>query len=87
MVQPPVCSEVRQRLRLARVSETPVLAIAPNYREPPRRILVAMDFGEASIEAARLALELAAKNATIVLAHVVPWERKGICARGLVQGP
>jgi nucleotide-binding universal stress UspA family protein len=63
-------------LRLARVSQTPVLAIAPNYREAPRRILVAMDFSEASIEAARLALELAAKDATIVLAHVVPWERK-----------
>jgi nucleotide-binding universal stress UspA family protein len=63
-------------LRLARVSETPVLAIAPNYREAPRRILVAMDFSEASIKAARLALELAAKDATIVLAHVVPWERK-----------
>lgn len=63
-------------LRLARVSQTPVLAIAPNYRDAPRRILVAMDFSESSIEAARLALELAAKDATIVLAHVVPWERR-----------
>jgi nucleotide-binding universal stress UspA family protein len=63
-------------LRLARVSQTPVLAVAPNYREAPRRILVAMDFSEASIEAARVALEFAAKDATIVLAHVVPWERK-----------
>jgi len=62
-------------LRLARVSQTPVLAIAPNYRDAPRRILVAMDFSEASIKAARLALELTAKDATIVLAHVVPWER------------
>lgn len=62
-------------LRLARVSQTPVLAIAPNSRDAPRRILIAMDFSEASIKAARLALELAAKDATIVLAHVVPWER------------
>lgn len=69
-------------LRLARLSQTPVLAIAPNSRDAPRRILVAMDFSEASIEAARLALELAANDATIVLAHVVPWERKEYVPEG-----
>src|SRR4051812_27855358 len=63
-------------LRLVRMSRTPVLAVAAKFREAPKRILVAMDFSEASIEAARLSLELAAKDATIVLAHVVPWERR-----------
>lgn len=63
-------------LRLVRVSHTPVLAVAPQLRDLPRRIVVAMDFSEASIEAARLALELAAKDATVSLVHVVPWERK-----------
>src|SRR4051812_6377924 len=63
-------------LRLVRMSHTPVLAVAAKLSDAPRRILVAMDFSEASIEAARLSLELAAKNATILLAHVVPWDRK-----------
>lgn len=63
-------------LRLVRVSHTPVLAVAPQLRDLPGRIVVAMDFSEASIEAARLALELAAKDATVSLVHVVPWERK-----------
>lgn len=63
-------------LRLVRVSQTPVLAVAPKYRDAPHRIMVAMDFSEASIEAARLSLELADKNATMVLAYVVPWDRK-----------
>ncbi|HZE09114.1 MAG TPA: universal stress protein [Gemmatimonadaceae bacterium] len=62
-------------LRLVRVSSTPVLAVAPEFRTEPRRILVAMDFSEASIEAARLALDFADKNATVVLAHCVPWRR------------
>jgi nucleotide-binding universal stress UspA family protein len=62
-------------LRLARTSRTPLLAVAPELQAPPRRILVAMDFSEASIEAARLALDIAAKNATMVLAHCVSWER------------
>lgn len=63
-------------IRLARVSRTPMLAIAAGATNRPRKILVAMDFSEASIEGARLALDLAAKNATMVLAHCVPWERR-----------
>jgi len=62
-------------LRLARVSRTPVLAVEPHLTELPRRILVAMDFSEASIEAARLAIEIADISGSIVLAHVVPWKR------------
>ena len=63
-------------LRLMRVSQVPVLAVDSKLRELPRRIVVAMDFSEPSIEAARLALEIAAPGATVTLVHVVPWERK-----------
>jgi nucleotide-binding universal stress UspA family protein len=63
-------------LRLIRVSQVPVLAVASNLRGLPRRIMVAMDFTESSIEAARLALEIAAPHATVTLVHVFPWERK-----------
>lgn len=62
-------------LRLVRLSEIPVLAVEPSLARLPRRILVAMDFSEASIEAARLALELADESSSMVLVHVVPWRR------------
>ncbi len=62
-------------LRLVRISSTPVLAVSSEFHSEPRRILVAMDFSEASIEAARLALDFAHKKATMVLAHCVPWSR------------
>lgn len=63
-------------LRLMRVSQVPVLAVDGKLRALPKRIVVAMDFSESSIEAARLALEIAAPDATVTLVHVVPWERK-----------
>jgi nucleotide-binding universal stress UspA family protein len=63
-------------LRLMRVSQTPVLAVDSKLRALPKRIAVAMDFSESSIEAARLALDIAAPGATVTLVHVVPWERK-----------
>jgi nucleotide-binding universal stress UspA family protein len=63
-------------LKLMGVSQTPVLAVDAKLRALPERIVVAMDFREASIEAARLALEIAAPGATVTLVHVVPWERK-----------
>lgn len=62
-------------LRLMRISQVPVLAVDSKLKALPRRILVAIDFSEASIEAARLALEIAAPHAIVTLAHVVPWER------------
>ncbi len=63
-------------LRLMRVSQVPVLAVDGKLRALPKRIVVGMDFSESSIEAARLALEIAATDATVTLVHVVPWERK-----------
>jgi len=63
-------------LQLMRVSQVPVFAVDSKLRALPKRIMVAMDFSESSIEAARLALEIAAPGATVTLVHVVPWERK-----------
>src|SRR4051812_48640607 len=59
-------------LRLIRVSAVPVLAVGGGFAAAPRRILVAIDFSETSLRAARLALSLAAPGATIYLAHVAP---------------
>lgn len=63
-------------LRLMRVSEVPVLAVESKLQTLPTRVMVAMDFRESSIEAARLAIEIAAPGASVTLVHVVPWERK-----------
>jgi nucleotide-binding universal stress UspA family protein len=63
-------------LRLMRISPTPVLAVDTKLRALPKRLVVAMDFSESSIEAARLALEIAAPGAIATLVHVVPWEKK-----------
>jgi len=59
-------------LRLTRVAGTPVYAVANGPTRAPVRIVVAVDFSETSLRAARLALELAAPNATIYLVHVAP---------------
>jgi nucleotide-binding universal stress UspA family protein len=59
-------------LRLIRMSDVPVLAVASGLTHAPRRIVVAVDFSETSLRAARLALEVAASSATIYLAHVAP---------------
>ena len=59
-------------LRLIRVSAVPVLAVASGMAHTPARIVIAVDFSETSLRAARLALEVAAPNATLYLAHVGP---------------
>ncbi len=59
-------------LRLIRVAAVPVLAVGAEFTAAPRRIVVAIDFSETSLRAARLALELAAPAATIYLTHVAP---------------
>jgi nucleotide-binding universal stress UspA family protein len=57
-------------LRLARLSKTPILAIAEQRHVPARRIVVGIDFTPTSARAARLAIGLAAPDAEVVLAHV-----------------
>jgi nucleotide-binding universal stress UspA family protein len=59
-------------LRLIRVSAVPVLAVTNGLTHAPRRIVVAIDYSETSLRAARLALEVAASSATVYLAHVAP---------------
>ncbi len=59
-------------LQLIRVSSVPVFAVASGTSQLPARIVVAVDFSETSLRAARLALEVAAPRATIYLTHVGP---------------
>ena len=59
-------------LRLVRVSSVPVLAVATGLAHAPARIVVAVDFSETSLRAARLALDIAGPQATMYLAHVAP---------------
>lgn len=49
----------------------PVLAVRPELTGLPERIVVATDFSEASLRAARLAAMIAAPRATLFLAHVM----------------
>lgn len=62
-------------LRLVRLSSVPVLTVATGLTSAPQRIVVAADFSETSLRAARLALELAAPRATVYLAHVGPRDK------------
>lgn len=59
-------------LRLIRRADVPVFAAAEGLTHAPRRIVVACDFSETSLRAARLTLEMASSNATIYLTHVAP---------------
>ena len=59
-------------LGLARMADVPVLAVAQGRANAPRRIVVAVDFSETSLRAARMAVNLAAPDAMIYLVHVEP---------------
>lgn len=58
-------------LAIARRSHTPLFAVAPQHTSPPKRILVAMDFSPASYAACEAALDIADRDAFVVLAHVL----------------
>lgn len=57
-------------LRVMRHARTPVLAVPQNWIGIPRRVLVAVDFGPASLRAARAAMHIVAPGSTIFFAHV-----------------
>jgi nucleotide-binding universal stress UspA family protein len=57
---------------VVRVARVPVLAVRPELTGLPRRVVVAIDFGVASIRAAFLARELLADDGTLFLVHVTP---------------
>lgn len=59
-------------LRLIRLSDVPVFAAATNGAGAPKRIVVGVDFSETGLRAARMALDLAAPQAKVYLAHVAP---------------
>lgn len=57
-------------LRLARLMRTPLLAVSPHAAMPPRRIVLAVDFSAPCLRAGRLALAIAAPDATLFAVHV-----------------
>ena len=59
-------------LSLMRTSSIPVLAVGPSFTAAPKRIVVAADFSEPSIRAARHALSIAGNAATVDFVHVGP---------------
>lgn len=64
-------------LRFIRVADVPVFAVAEGLSRAPSRIVVACDFSETSLRAARAAIELASTNAVLYLVHVGPRGMKG----------
>ncbi len=62
-------------LRRARV---PVLAVRPELQRLPRRIVVAVDFGGASIRAVRVARRLLADGGSLCVVHVTPHQSDSV---------
>jgi nucleotide-binding universal stress UspA family protein len=59
-------------LRVMQQSAVPVLAVPQNWIGIPRRMLVAVDFGAASLRAARTAMRIIAPGGAVCFAHVAP---------------
>ena len=59
-------------LQVTRTADVPVVAIPPDIALLPRRALVAMDFSEASLRAARAALLTLTTGSVLTIAHVSP---------------
>ena len=64
-------------LSVIRHAECPVLAVTEDTTALPTRLLAALDFSEASLEAARTASAIAGPDAMLVLAYVSPDPRTG----------
>ena len=59
-------------LEVVRHTHTPVLLASSKWTSPPKRALVAVDFSQQSMQAARAGIRLLGENATVTLAHVCP---------------
>jgi nucleotide-binding universal stress UspA family protein len=59
-------------VRIIRAASTPVLAVPDDFSRAPRTAIVGVDFSEASLHAARLAIQMIHGAATIYLANVAP---------------
>ena len=57
-------------LRVIRHTSCPVLAVGAEFRRRPREVVVATDFSPQSMHAARTALPLLARGATLHVVHV-----------------
>lgn len=53
-------------------AQCPVLSVPPSFTELPHTVIAALDFGPASVRAARAALLLVADGGTVVLTHAMP---------------
>lgn len=62
-------------LKISRLSRVPVLAVPAQARTTPCRVVVGLDFSEASLEAARSALRLLPDGGELHLVHVIPRDR------------
>jgi len=56
---------------VVRLAGVPVLAVRPDLVALPRRVVVAIDFGEASVRAASMARQILAEDGEMHLVHVV----------------
>jgi nucleotide-binding universal stress UspA family protein len=63
-------------LRLVRLADVPVLAVAERLDRAPATAVVACDFSETSLRAARMTVALAAAGSTIYLVHVAPRDHR-----------
>ena len=59
-------------LRLLQFGDAPVFAVDPTLRALPHHVVIATDFSEFSLYAARVAMSFVAPNATVVLVNVAP---------------
>ncbi len=59
-------------LSVIRHSRIPVLAVPQNWIGIPRRVLVAIDFGPASLRAAQTAMRIVAPGGSVCFTHVAP---------------
>lgn len=62
-------------LKVARISRAPVFAVPEALRGAPHRVVVGVDFSEASLHAAQGALQLLLAGGVLLLVHVIPRER------------
>lgn len=59
-------------LHALRLANRPVLAVAPDFKELPKRVAIAVDFSDQSLMAAREALALFGGVSMVYLVHVAP---------------
>jgi nucleotide-binding universal stress UspA family protein len=74
---------------VVRMAGVPVLAVRPDLVALPRRVVVAVDFGEASVRAASMARHILADDGEMHLVHVVTdsMHQDGPLARTAGAGP